>query len=170
MMGGERSWGYGVFVGACVVVLAACGGAPPPSAPSPATEDRKPEPKPEPAPAPEEADEPKAAPEPVVEPEFRPGMSVAEAVAAVPPDLPRLNIEPEALAAPISDPELYAPCQLKASEHFRVEVAIWNGRAVGIDVELKPKNDSHAECVRKIVENVQWRDRARSLNTVRFQL
>lgn len=102
-------------------------------------------------------------------PEFRPGMSVAEAIDAVPQGGDRINVEQEALAAPLLNPELYDPC-VKGHEHFRLKVAIWNGRAVGIDIVPAAKNDKLVSCVRELLEKLEWPDRVSSLNTVEFSL
>jgi hypothetical protein len=157
------------LLGCVIVLLVGCSAqkaaeeptstAPPVTSPAPTVATKVPPP-----------DEPKREKEPqVAEPEFKPGMTVAEAVNAVPADMPRLNIQQEALAAPISNPDLYAPCGLKPSEHFKLEVAIWDGKAVGVDIDLKPANPVHASCIREQVEKLAWREKAKSLNTVKFQ-
>jgi hypothetical protein len=105
--------------------------------------------------------------EPPPEPQFEPGMSVSQAINAVPPGIERVNIEPEELARPLADPKLYEPCKLKPSDHFKVRVAIWDGRAVGMDVEAK--NQNLAACIRRQIEGITWREKAKSLNTVEYQ-
>jgi hypothetical protein len=104
----------------------------------------------------------------VAEPDFKDGMSVEEAINAVPQGTERENVEQETLARPLTEPTLYAPCKPAANAHFKLKVAVWDGRAVGIDIETKPKNDKLAECVKQQVSQVQWREKVKSLNTVEF--
>jgi hypothetical protein len=106
----------------------------------------------------------------VAEPEFREGMSVNDAINAIPQGVARVNIDPDVLGEPLRDPELYAPCKMKAHEHVQLRVAVWDGRAVGIDVDSKPKNKKLEECVRQQVSQIKWRDKAKALNTVEYAL
>lgn len=115
--------------------------------------------------APSEEPNPEAS---AAEPEFKEGMSVDEAINAVPQGTPRVNVEQEALSQPLLDVKLYEPCKLKPNSHFKLRVAIWDGRAVGIDVETQPKNEQLADCVKQQVRQVQWKDKVKSLNTVEF--
>jgi hypothetical protein len=94
-------------------------------------------------------------------------MSVSEAQAAVPPDADRLNMDQEVLAVPLQDSELYAPCKLGGG-HFTANVAVWDGRVVGLDLETQPKNPSLAKCLSDQIRKVRWRDKVKSLNTVQF--
>lgn len=110
--------------------------------------------------------EAEAAPPP--QPEFRPGMSVEEAILAVPQSAQRVNIEQDALAAPLMRMELYEPCKLSGSQKFKLRVAVWDGRAVGIDVSSQPKNEQLDVCLRQQIEGVTWADKVKSLNTVEF--
>jgi hypothetical protein len=104
---------------------------------------------------------------PPPEPEFTEGMSVNEAMNAVPPGIERLNIDQEVLGRPLADPKTYEPCKLRAQDHFKLKVAIWDGRAVGIDIEAK--NKKLAECIRQQISQLKWRDKAKSLNTVEYE-
>jgi hypothetical protein len=102
------------------------------------------------------------------EPEFRPGMTVTEATNAVPSSAERLNIEQERLAEPLMEPKLYEPCSLQGHHHFSVKVAVWDGKAVGLDVTTKPQDEKLATCLRQQIEGVEWEDKAKSLNTVEY--
>ena len=104
----------------------------------------------------------------VPEPQFTPGMSVNEAINAVPQGIPRVNIDPETLSGPLKDPALYQPCKLAASQHFTVKVAVWDGRTVGIDLKTQPNNDTVAECIKQQLNQLEWPDKVKSLNTVEF--
>ena len=103
-----------------------------------------------------------------VEPEFRAGMTVNEAINAVPQGTERVNVDQEALEAPLVREELYAPCKLSPSQHFKLRVAVWDGRAVGVDIETQPKNEKLASCLREQLEGVRWQSKAKSLNTVEY--
>jgi len=95
-------------------------------------------------------------------------MTVEQAISAVPQSGQRLEIEQEILAEPLLVPALYEPCKLRGSDHFTVRVAVWNGKAVGLDVTTKPKNEKLATCLREQVAAVEWREKVASLNTVEY--
>lgn len=117
----------------------------------------------------ERADTPEGADEEsVAAPDFRPGMSVAEATNAVPDSIERLNIEQEALAAPLMEPELYEPCGLEGHHHFTLRVAVWDGRAVGLDVSTQPNDQKLETCLRQQISEVEWKEKAKSINTVEY--
>lgn len=123
---------------------------------------------PEESPEPEEIEPEPAPPAADPEPEFRSGSTVEEAINAVPPTAKRIQIEDDALAEPLKNPDLYAPCKLKASQHFTVRVAVWNGKAVGLDIATKPQSAALESCLREQIESITWKDKVKSLNTVEF--
>lgn len=100
-------------------------------------------------------------------PAFPENASVAQAIAAVPKGTQRSNIDAETLAEPLNKPDLYAPCKV-GSQHFKLKVAVWNGKAVGIDITTT--NKALAECVKKQVQGIEWRDKVKSLNTVEYSM
>lgn len=104
------------------------------------------------------------------EPEFTEGMSVNEAIKAVPQGSERLNLGPEVLGKPLADPKVYAPCKLTPNQSFKLKVAVWDGRAVGIDISTKPKNEKVEQCVAEQVRKIEWSDKVKSLNTVDYAL
>lgn len=168
MRGTKRLLAITAMIG--VALACACSGSTPPSeAPEP-----EPEPAmPEPAPPAEEPAEPEEKPEEEpaktgVEPEFKDGMSVEEAINAVPQGTERENVDQEALSRPLMDAKIYDPCKPKPNQKFKLKVAVWDGRAVGIDVLPTPKNDQFADCIKQQVSQVQWKDKVKSLNTVEF--
>lgn len=153
------------------LIIASCGGStPPPEEPtntveSPSETPPPEEPKPDAEPTDEPAEKPAAS---VPEPEFKEGGSVDDAIKAVPQGTPRLNMETEVLSKPLMDPKLYEPCKL-GSGHFKVKVAVWNGKAVGIDLTTTPNNPKLAECLKGRIREVTWEDKVKSLNTVEYQ-
>jgi len=102
------------------------------------------------------------------EPEFKEGMSVDEAINAVPQGTPRIGIEPEELAAPLKDPKVYEPCKPAASAHWTIRVAIWDGKAVGLDITTQPVNKRLSECIAEEIKKITWKEKAPSLNTVEY--
>jgi hypothetical protein len=104
------------------------------------------------------------------EPEFKEGMSVDEAIKAVPHDAQRMNLDSDALGAPLTDQKLYEPCKLGHNQHFKVRVAIWNGKAVGLDVTTEPNNPKAAECISRQIRGITWRDKVPSLNSVEYAM
>ncbi|HVR19373.1 MAG TPA: hypothetical protein VMS65_06750 [Polyangiaceae bacterium] len=156
-----------------LMLAASCGGAtPPPEAPPAIVEDpsEAPSPDKDKALSDEAYDEaPKEKPgASVPDPEFKENGSVDEAIKAVPQGTPRLNIETEALSKPLMDGKLYEPCKI-GSGHFKVRVAVWNGKAVGIDLTTTPNSPKLAECIKGRIREVTWDDKVKSLNTVEYQ-
>lgn len=98
-------------------------------------------------------------------PQFRDGMSVDEAIAAVPRHYDFIGIDQEALAKPLQDPETFKPCNA-GSQHFTLRVAVWDGKAVGIDVDTK--NEKLKECLVEQVKQIEWTDKEESINTVEY--
>lgn len=102
------------------------------------------------------------------EPKFTDGMTVNQAINAVPQGMARENIDQDSLSKPLTDFKVYKPCKPRPNEHFKIKVAIWNGKAVGVDVITKPKNDKLAACVDKQVRALTWKDAVESLNTIEY--
>lgn len=119
----------------------------------------------------EDGDEPKGdeGKAPAKEPEFKDDMSVDEAINAVPQGTPRVNVDQETLGKPLMEEGLYKPCKLSPAQHFKVKVAIWEGKAVGVDVIPTPKNDKVVSCVKTQIKGITWKDKVKSLNTVEYQ-
>ena len=126
------------------------------------------EPAPQPAPEPVAPVPPKETPKPVAaEPQFTDGMSVAEAILAVPQGAERANIDQETLSKPIQDFAIYEPCK-PGSAHIKLRIAVWNGKAVGLDVTATPKNDKLVACVKDRLKTLTWQAHVKSLNTVEY--
>ncbi len=104
------------------------------------------------------------------EPTFKEGMSVNDAVNAIPQGYERMEIEQEALNQPLMNQEVYKSCKLAASQHFEIKYAVWDGRAVGMDIKTMPNNKNAETCLRGLVKGIVWRDKVHSLNigTVQF--
>ncbi|MGC4089182.1 MAG: hypothetical protein QM756_15120 [Polyangiaceae bacterium] len=105
----------------------------------------------------------------VPEPEFSEGMSVNEATKAVPSGIERRNIDQETLGKPLQDMSVYEPCK-PGSSRVKLKVAVWDGRAVGIDVITTPKNEKLASCIKQRLAEVKWEKKVKSLNTIEYQL
>lgn len=118
----------------------------------------------------EEATEAQPEPEPEApppEPDFPEDASVQEAMDAVPQGAERINVERELLGKPLTDPDLYEPCNI-GSQHFTMKIAVWNGRAVGIDIDTR--NQKLAECLKQQIRGIEWPDPVPSLNTVEYAM
>ena len=156
--------------GAILALMVGCGGStPPPEEPVTTVEEPTEAPPPEPPmaeePPEEEAPPPKAE---VPEPEFKEGMSVEEAINAVPQGTARLNMETEVLSKPLMDAKVYEPCK-PGSARFKVRVAVWDGKAVGMDVTVTPNNPRLAQCIKERIGELTWEDKVKSLNTIEYQ-
>jgi hypothetical protein len=170
---GKREFHW-IFAAACLV---ACGGAapppeePPPSEPSLSTDEvEQPELSNQSSSTSEEkpeGGETKPA-EPAKEPEFKEGASVQEAMSSIPQGTARINLDQETLGQPLTNTSVYEPCKLGPSQHFKLKVAIWDGKAVGVDVETQPPNKKAAECIDKAIRGITWKDKVKSLNTVDY--
>lgn len=151
----------------------ACGGSePPPASPGPESQPpfiEAPPPKPAPEPAAEAPkEEPKPAEKPAVpEPQFTDGMSVADAIKAVPVGSERANIDQETLSEPIKEFSVYEPCKPGAA-HIKMKIAVWDGKAVAFDITSTPKNDKLVACVKDQLKKLTWKAHVKSLNTVEY--
>lgn len=163
---------FGFLAALCFVW--ACGGsetpAESPDVPNePVADEPVSEPKEEPKSDEGEGDEPKEEPKgEAKEPEFKDGMTVDEAIAAVPQGVERVNVDQESLGKPLMDEKLYEPCKLKPTQHFKLRVAVWDGRAVGMDVTSQPANKKLEECVKEQIAKLSWTKKVKSLNTVEY--
>jgi hypothetical protein len=172
MRRGKREFQW-IFAAACAV---ACGGAapppeePPPSEPTLSTDEvEQPELSNQSSSTSEEKPEGGEKPaEPAKEPEFKEGASVQDAMNSIPQGTARINLDQETLGQPLTNTSVYEPCKLAASQHFKLKVAIWDGKAVGVDVETQPPNKKAAECIDKAVRGITWKDKVKSLNTVDY--
>lgn len=158
-------------------LIVACGGSepepgvPPPSGGGPEeapdegwdTGGRTPAAEPEPTPDTGSEGDPEAR----KEPEFTEGMSVNDAIAAVPSYYEYVGIEPDVLAKPLVDIETYKECKVGQNSHFTVKVAVWEGRVVGADVVAKG-NPSLAQCIDSVVRKLEYKEKVKSINTVEF--
>ena len=169
----------GLLIGCalCWLAVPACGGSQPDAAAPPESASSAEEsPKTQAPPEPDQAEADKPDPDKPAEgakkaevptPEFKANGSVLEAINAVPQGTPRLNVEQEALAAPLNKVEIYEPCK-PGSSHFKAKVAVWDGKAVGLDLTTTPKNQKFAECVAEKIRGITWQDKVKSLNIVEY--
>lgn len=153
-------------------LLIACGGT------TPAAESPEAEPAPEatessppPPPAPESTGEEETpAPAPAAstpDPTFPENASVDDAIKAVPQGVERRNIDPETLAKPLQDLSIYEPCKPGAAK-VKMRIAVWDGKAVGIDLTVAPKNDKLADCIKTKLREITWEKKVKSLNTIEY--
>jgi hypothetical protein len=155
--------------------LLACAGSEPPAqapdaeAAAPPVEVTPPPAAAEPAAEAPPKEEPKPEKPAVPEPQFTDGMSVAEAIKAVPQGAERANIDNETLGKPLQDFAVYEPCKPGPTK-VKMKIAIWDGKAVGIDVTTTPKNDKLAACVKDRIKGLTWQAKVKSLNTVEYAL
>ncbi|HEV8547729.1 MAG TPA: hypothetical protein VGQ57_01855 [Polyangiaceae bacterium] len=158
-------------------LLSACGGsAPTAAAPSEGAPADAPEHSLTATPPPPPGDEQPAPEKPadkggnkadVPAPSFKENGSVLEAINAVPQGTPRLNIDQEDLGKPLGNVELYESCK-PGSSHFKAKVAVWDGKAVGLDLTTTPKNQKFADCVAGKIRGITWKDQVKSLNIVEY--
>jgi hypothetical protein len=157
------------------VGLVACAPATP--APETPADDSEPEPAmtaPPPATAPSEDDTSDASePAPKTEastpdPTFPENASVDDAIKAVPQGIERRNIDPETLAKPLQDLALYEPCK-PGTTKVKFRIAVWDGKAVGIDISSTPKNDKLTDCIKAKLREITWEKKVKSLNTIEYQ-
>jgi hypothetical protein len=109
-----------------------------------------------------EADERKA-------PEFTDGMSVNDAIAAVPSHYEYIGMEQEVLAKPLMNTDTYKGCNVNQSTHFSVRIAVWNGKVVGADVSAKG-NKKLAACIDSAVRKIEYKEKVESINTVEYSM
>ena len=123
-----------------------------------------------PAPAPAAATATPATPPPSpAKIEFPPHATVEQAITAIPQGMPRLNMSNDLLQAPLLDLKRYDKCKVPRSTKVSMNVAVYDGVAVGVTVTTKPKSAKLEECLDTIVRGMTW-DKVPSLNqaTVSF--
>lgn len=163
------SWVFGVMLSACGGPQQPPENPPPPEPVEPTVEKTPPPAKPADDPAAEAPkDDPKPTEKPAAaEPQFTDGMSVEQAIKAVPVGAERANIDQETLSEPIREFSVYEPCK-PGSEHVKLRIAVWDGKAVGIDITTTPKNDKLAACIKDRIKGLSWKAHVKSLNTVEY--
>jgi hypothetical protein len=155
------------------IFVVACGGSEPPPESPPQPEPVTPTVEAAPAPKPPEdaaeapKEEPKSEKPPVVEPQFTDGMSVADAMKAVPQGAERANIDNETLGKPLQDFAVYEPCK-PGTAKVKMKIAVWDGKAVGLDITATPKNDKLVACIKDRIKGLTWQAKVKSLNTVEY--
>jgi hypothetical protein len=90
---------------------------------------------------------------------------VEAAIKAVPRGAPRLNMSEDALQAPLLEMRRYDRCKVPRTTKVTLGVAVYDGAAVGVDVETKPANAKLGECLDRVVREMTW-DKVPSLNQV----
>jgi hypothetical protein len=167
-----------------LILACGCGGATPsPAEPTPANDTpaaatSEPEPSATPAsaekaPAPSpatpaaSAEAPSPAANPPAKIDFPPHAGVEAAIKAVPQGAARLNMSDDALQKPLMDLKRYEKCKIPHATKVTVNVAVYDGAAVGVDVVTKPKNARISGCVDDVVRSMSW-DKVPSLNTVKI--
>lgn len=180
-MSGSRDWvavRNWVSVGIGALVVISCGGAekkepdfPPREVINEPEEDADPswdtdESTPAEDPEPEEEPAPSQEEEELKEPEFTEGMSVNDAMSAVPSHYDFVGMDQEYLAKPLIDPATYKECKISEKDHFKVRIAVWDGRVVGADITAPP---SKKDCIERVVRAITYGEQVKSVNTVEYE-
>src|SRR5438045_73466 len=87
--------------------------------------------------------------------------------AAGPDSAERANTDQETLSMPIQDPNVYEPCKPGAAR-IKMKIAVWDGKAVGLDVTSTPKNEKLVSCIKDQIKKLSWKAHVKSLNTVEY--
>ncbi|HKQ71829.1 MAG TPA: hypothetical protein VJT73_20940 [Polyangiaceae bacterium] len=97
--------------------------------------------------------------------DFPPHAGVEAAIKAVPQGAPRLNMSNDTLQGPLLDLKHYEKCKVPRTTKVALNVAVYDGAAVGVDVVTKPKNAKLEQCLDGVVRAMSW-DKVPSLNQV----
>ena len=76
-----------------------------------------------------------------------------------------MNMNTDTLQAPLLEIKRYDKCKVPRSTKVFLNVAVYDGAAVGVDVTTKPKNAKLEECLDGVVRSMSW-DKVPSLNQV----
>ena len=71
----------------------------------------------------------------------------------------------DVLQAPLLDLNRYDKCKVPRSTKVSMNVAVYDGVAVGVTVTTKPKNGKIEDCLDTVVRGMTW-DKVPSLNQV----
>ena len=80
-------------------------------------------------------------------------MSVNDAIAAVPSHYEYVQIDQEVLAKPLQNLDTFKECKVTQNDHFKVKLAVWDGKVVGADVSAPP---AKKECIDRVVRATVW--------------
>jgi len=100
------------------------------------------------------------------EPVFTEGMTVEQAIGAVPSHYDYIGLDQDVLAKPLTQIETYKECNVKQSDKFTVRIAVWDGKVVGADV--KSPNQALQQCIDRVVRQLEYKDKVESINTVEY--
>lgn len=115
----------------------------------------------------QEAQEEEAEPAPPSQkPTFEPGMSVDEATNAAPFALNAAEVDVAELEKPLMSSGIGSACSIPSSQKYKMKVAVYEGRAVGIDVSTTPASDAKEACIREQIEAITWDVQEESINLV----
>lgn len=169
-----KVWGF-VGGACCAAHLVACGGSQKEASDAGAEAEAMPElalnePEPEFAEglneeAEEPEEEPKAAPA-SAKPTFEAGMSVDEATNAAPFAVNAVEVDLAELEKPLMSSGIGSACSIPSSQKYKVKVAVYEGKAVGIDVTTMPASEAKEACIRQQIEGMSWGVQEESINLV----
>ena len=83
----------------------------------------------------------------------------------MPQGVARLNMSRDALESPLLNLKRYEKCKVPRTTKVALNVAVYDGVAVGVDVITKPKSAKIDACLDDVVRHITW-DKVPSLNQV----
>jgi hypothetical protein len=86
----------------------------------------------------------------------RPGTSVDAAIKAIPSQIPMGHLSREVLESPLTDPARFARCGIPRTTRVDISVAVYNGQAIGVDVQSIPSNRAIDFCVERVARQTTW--------------
>lgn len=98
-----------------------------------------------------------------------PRAGVDAAIRAVPAGVPTGHLSREALLLPLQDRSRYDRCGIPTGTHLTIDVVVYNGAPVGVDVRSAPRDSALEFCVEQVVREASWVEEL-AVNRVRFTL
>ena len=85
-----------------------------------------------------------------------PNAGVEASLKAIPEGIPLGHLSKDVLEGPLKDPWRFARCRKGTSTRIDIDVVIYNGAALGVNVKTTPNDKALNFCVEHIVRDMSW--------------
>ena len=75
---------------------------------------------------------------------------------AIPVGIPLGHLSKDALEGPLKDPWRFSRCRKGTGTRIEIDVVIYNGTALGVNVKTTPNDRALNFCVERIVRDMSW--------------
>jgi hypothetical protein len=97
-----------------------------------------------------------AIPAPPAKVSVPPNAGVDATMKALPEGIPLGHLAKDVLEGPLKDPWRFARCRKGTGTRIDIDVVIYNGAALGVNVKTTPNDKALNFCVERIVRDMSW--------------